>query len=106
MSCLAIQRMSKGMQWDLGVYDASLFGEPQASKDTGDDMLEHDESTALYRDLDAPEEEVADPYAGGYKASLKAFDERCGRVVPPEEGATGLNPYGSNLQENSAGAFE
>ena len=81
---------------DLNQRQAELQAKRQASMDTVDEMLEHDEAAAQYQDLDAPEE-YADPYADGYKASLKAFDERCGRVVPPEEGATGFNPYGSYM---------
>ena len=81
---------------DLNQRQAELQAKRQASTDTVDDMLEDDEAAAQYQDLDAPEE-YADPYADGYKASLKAFDERCGRVVPPEEGATELNPYGSYM---------
>ena len=81
---------------DLNQRQAELQAKRQASMDTVDEMLEHDEAAAQYQDLDAPEE-YADPYADGYMASLKAFDERCGRVVPPEEGATGFNPYGSYM---------
>ena len=92
---LGMQHMSREMQQDLGVWQVKR----QASTDTVDDMLEHDEAAAKYKDLDAPEE-YADPYAGGYKASLKAFDERCGRIVPPEEGATSFNQYGSNAPQS------
>ena len=80
-------RFSKSMLLDLGVA-----GEPVRSKPA-------QAPTAKYRDLDAPEE-YADPYAGGYEASLKAFDERCGRVVAPKEGATSFNEYGSNAPQS------
>ena len=87
------------MARDLNQRQAERQAKRQASTDTVDEMLEHDEAMATHRDPDAPEE-YADPYAGGYKASLKAFDERCGRIVPPEEGATSFNQYGSNAPES------
>ena len=82
-------RFSKSMLLDLGVA-----GEPVRAN-----QVMPDKPTAKYRDLDAPEE-YADPYAGGYEASLKAFDERCGRVVAPKEGATSFNEYGSNAPQS------